>query len=109
MNFKCILKRGKKVESWSASIVEVNDYGNFFEIFISSRSSIRIIVGHGKWGNFVCIPDWNKGTFLSDFRDYFWNAEKLGKLLGKVDGVTTATVIKDMADSIEHNYDENDF
>jgi hypothetical protein len=108
MDFKCKLTIGKKTEIWSARLMEVHDHGAFFEIFIDSRSSIRIIIGHGVWGNFVCIPDWKVGTFLSDFRDYFWNCERLVCLMGnKVDGVTAATVIKEMADSLQHNYDDH--
>ena len=105
MDFECILKKGKNLEKWQASVEYINDNGTFCEVFVSSRSSIRLIVGYGKWGNFVCIPDFNVGTGLADFRDLFWNSEKLSKLIGKVDGITTATVIKGLADIIEHNFD----
>jgi len=109
MEFNCSFKEDKEVESWTSSVREVHEHGSFFEIFISSRSSLRIIVGCGNWGNFVCVPDWNIGTHLSDFRDYFWNSEKLSDLLGKVDGITVATIIKEMADAIEHNYEDDSF
>lgn len=105
MNFECILKKGKKVERWQSSVEYINDNGSFCEVFVSSRSSIRLIVGYGKWGNFVCIPDWNVGTSLADFKNLSWNSEKLSGLIGKVDGVTAATVINGIADIIEHNYD----
>jgi hypothetical protein len=104
MDFECILKKGKKTEKWQASVQYIHDNGTFCEVFVTSRSSIRLIVGHGKWGNFVCIPDFNAGTCLADFRDLFWNSEKLCTLIGKIDGITTATVIKGIADILEHNF-----
>lgn len=105
MEFECIWKKGKKVEKWLARVEEIHDNGKFSEVYISSRSSIRLIIGYGKWGNFVCVPDWKVGIFLADFRDFFWTSEKLCRLMGKVDGITAATVIKEIADIIEHNFE----
>lgn len=105
MKFECVWKKGKKQKRWMATVDYIHDHGRFCEVFINSRSTIRLIIGYGKWGNFVCVPDWNVGTELSDFRDLFWNSEKLCSLMGNVDGITAATVIKGLSDIIEHNFE----
>jgi hypothetical protein len=105
MEFECIWKKGKKVERWLATVECIHDNGQFCEVFVVSRSTIRLIIGYGEWGNFVCVPDWNVGTRLSDFKDLFWNSEKLTNLMGNVDGITAATVIKGISDIVEHNFD----
>lgn len=40
-------------------------------------SSFHLIVGHHKYGTYICIPNWNVGTELASLTDRFWNYERL--------------------------------
>lgn len=107
MQFECRIKRGKKIETWKANVEYLKEHGDFFDVIIFSRSSIRLMVGCGSWGNFVCVPDFKVGCYLSDFKDISWNIKKLTQLLGRIDGITAATVIFEIADILEHNIEED--
>jgi hypothetical protein len=61
---------------------------------IQSRSSIDVIIGCSLYGNYVCVPNFEIGCYLSSFDDMFFNTEILSRLLGEVDGITVATAIK---------------
>ncbi len=98
--FECIWKMQKKCERWPASITYMKNFGSHYEFMIISRSSIRIIIGRSTSGNFICIPDYDAGCYLSDLDDIFWNREKLTKALGKVDGITVAFALKHIADKV---------
>lgn len=40
---------------------------------IQSRSSIDVIIGCSKYGNYVCIPNFEIGCYISNFNDLFFN------------------------------------
>ena len=50
----------------------------------------HILAGRHKYGNYLCIPNHDVGCELSDFSDIFWNEERIGSLMRKVDAVTVA-------------------
>ncbi len=50
-----------------------------------------ILAGRHRYGNYLCIPNHDIGCELSDFSDIFWNEERIGSLMRKVDAVTVAT------------------
>lgn len=93
MKFKCKMKSSNNIETWNGEIKRIINYGNHYEIFIVSRSSIMVVFGKTSRGLFACIPDFNTGCHLVAFEDYFWNNEKLTEILGKVDGITVATAL----------------
>ena len=54
--------------------------GNPTELEITANSwTFHVIVGKHKYGNYICIPNWNVGSELSRLNDYFWNYERLCK------------------------------
>lgn len=67
---------------------------------VESRSSLHIIIGKTKQGNFVCVPNFDIGCYLSRFSDIFWNTERLSSLIGPVDGATVAIAIQYMEDKL---------
>ncbi|MDQ2088199.1 hypothetical protein RBH29_17385 [Herbivorax sp. ANBcel31] len=86
-----ITKKSKEV--WNGEIARINNYGSHYEMLIKSRSSIMLMFGKTSRGGFACAPDFNAGCHLVDFKDLFWNSEKLVSVLGKVDGITAATAL----------------
>lgn len=62
-------------------------------LHIVSRSAFQAIVGDTGFGNFICLPDWGVGAYLSDYSDLFFNKERLIGLLGPIDGVTIACAL----------------
>jgi len=81
-------------EKWFGNIINYEEGNEILEMWVESRSSLHIIIGKTSFGNFVCIPNFNVGCYLSRFNDLFWNSEKLSELMGDVDGVTAAAAIK---------------
>ena len=63
--------------SWEGTI-RILRMGAFCEAEIKARGSLfHLIVGQHKYGNFVCIPNWDIGTELAGLDDIFWNTEHL--------------------------------
>lgn len=100
MNFKCTSHHNGKTESWNGKIVYFKDCSNCIEMNIQSRSFIDVIIGTSKYGNYVCIPNFEVGCYLSSFHDIYYNTERLSRLMGKVDGVTVATAIKSLTSKL---------
>ena len=52
----------------------------FIECEVSSMgNNFHILSGKHKYGRYICIPNWDVGTELSDLSDVFWNRERLEK------------------------------
>jgi hypothetical protein len=94
MEFECSLKINKDFENWKGKITYYNIEDDILEMHVESRSYLHIILGRTQYGNFVCIPNYDAGCYLSTLSDFFWNSEKLSKLIGKIDGITAAAAIK---------------
>jgi hypothetical protein len=95
MEFRCSqTKKNKKIEYWKGTIKCLKEGKDLVEIYVESRSSLHIVIGKTKYGNFVCIPNYDVGCYLSRFNDIFWNTEKLTSLIGEVDGITVARAIE---------------
>jgi hypothetical protein len=101
MRFKCANETGGKNERWEGSITNYIRYESHCEITIQSRSSIMVLFGNTSRGGFACMPDFGAGCHLTDLKDIFWNTEKLVEVLGKVDGITVATALYNLADTIK--------
>ncbi|MBN1216470.1 MAG: hypothetical protein JXA99_13650 [Candidatus Lokiarchaeota archaeon] len=99
MRFECEYKNHLKHEKWEGKIGKVEIHQNNYEFRIESRSGIMIIYGKTTRGYYVCVPDFNAGCHLVDWRDRYWNREKLTEVLGYVDGITIETAI--------HNFFKN--
>lgn len=99
MDFQCKKTSGKRTECWIGSIKNLKKFGSHYEIWIESRSSIFVMFGKTSRGYFACMPDFDAGCHLTDFQDFFWNTERLSKVLGKVDGITVATALKMLSDT----------
>lgn len=82
-------------EDWEGIVTNIQSYGSHYEIFIESRSSIRVLLGTGTSGLFACIPDRQAGCWLSSLDDVRYNGEKLSAAIENVvDGITVAHAFK---------------
>lgn len=85
-------------EKWQALVTETNHHEDFCEIFIKSRSTIRVYIGKSKTGRFICVPDWKAGCWISDLQDLAYNKTKLSKAMKNiVDGTTVAYALLELA------------
>ncbi len=95
MEFKCSqTRKSGKIEYWKGKVTDFKEGDELLEMYVESRSYLHIIIGKTKNGNFVCIPNYDVGCYLSRFNDIFWNTEKLTSLIGEVDGITVAAAIE---------------
>lgn len=100
IEFQCCAEVNNVKESWKGKIIYYKISPLITELHVQSRSSLIIIIGTSKYGNFACIPDFNAGCYLSSLDDIFWNTEKLSSIIGIVDGVTAAEAIKCIHDKL---------
>ena len=89
MDYTCILKSGSRREIWTGELILLVVGNGWYEAEINGRGTyFHILAGQHKYGNYLCIPNHDIGCELSDI---FWNEEKIGSLMRKVDAVTVAT------------------
>ena len=103
MIFSCFYNwvDGEK-ESWTGKIDVVHNYGNHYEIFIVSRSSIQVFIGKSSRGIFNCMPDFHAGCHLSTVDDVFYNKEQLIYAMDNpIDGTTVAFALKKLKSVLE--------
>ena len=90
--YDCILRHGSRREAWTGELILLGGGNGWYEAEINGRGTyFHILAGRHKYGNYLCIPNHDIGCELSDFSDIFWNEEKIGSLMRKVDAVTVAT------------------
>ncbi len=98
-NYKCRMEEEGRIVSWTASIdaIRVTAPGQY-EAEINGRGTyFHVIIGHHKYGNFLCMPNHNIGCELADFSDVRWTIGRLSmRPIRKVDAVTVATGISHM-------------
>jgi hypothetical protein len=99
--FHCQGKFGRKQEHWEGIVTALINHGSHYEIHVDSRSGFTFIVGGCIGGNFISIPAFNVGSALVSYDNYFWNHERLSRLLNKVDATTIAEALRTLR---EHNY-----
>lgn len=56
-------------------------------------SSFHILCGKHKYGNYICIPNWNIGTELSGLSDSFWNFERLTTYYPNLSKADAASIV----------------
>lgn len=101
ISFICTAGAGNRLEeNWEGIIQYFKNYGSHYEVMIQSRSSILVLVGRTTFGYFACIPDWRAGCHLVNFKDLFWNTERLSEIIGDVDGITVAQALYTVADEL---------
>ncbi len=92
MEYICILKDGCRRETWMGELQLLRCTSGQYEAEINGRGTyFHILAGRHKYGNYLCIPNHDVGCELSDFSDIFWNEERIGSLIRRVDAVTVAT------------------
>ena len=96
IQFPCSYQWGEDdYDDWEGSIEQITDLGGHYEIVISSRSRIRLLVGRSTTGLFACLPDDDAGCHLSTLADSFYNSERLIYAMeNPVDGITVACALK---------------
>lgn len=97
IKFNCILETSERDEKWQGEVQRIINFGSHFELFIVSRSSIMVLVGKTSRGSFASMPDFEAGCHLIDFKNKFWNQEKLCSALGLIDGITVATALHQLS------------
>lgn len=83
---------------WEGSWEFINAGSDYEELKIRGRGSCyHLIVGSYTYGNFLCIPEIDIGCALAALDDFFWNYERLSRLLGETDAVTISRALTDFA------------
>ena len=86
---------------WKGTVNQIIPFGSHYEVFILSRSSLRVLIGKSSSGLFACLPDFSVGCHLSSLNDAFYNNEKLIHALGNaVDSTTVACALKALASTL---------
>jgi hypothetical protein len=95
IEFRCTYQWDEnEKDDWYGAIKQIINYGSHYEVFISSRSSLRVLIGESSSGLFACLPDFRAGCHLSTLDDTFYNSEKLIYALSNpVDGTTVACAL----------------
>jgi hypothetical protein len=103
MIFSCFYHwEGGERESWTGKIDYIHNYGGHYEIFILSRSSIRVFIGKSSRGIFACMPDFHASCHLSSPNDVFYNKEKLIYAMDNaIDGATIAYALEKLKDVLK--------
>jgi len=92
INYTCYGSGGLEQPSWEGTLTPLR-LTNPYEAEVSARgSSFHLVAGTHKYGNYLCIPNWNIGTELAALSDRFWNYEKLSEFtdLSDVDAYSVA-------------------
>ena len=99
MKYTCILRHGSRRETWEGALILLRGEPGFYEAEINGRGTyFHILAGRHKYGNYLCIPNHDVGCELSDFSDIFWNEERIGSLMRRVDAVTVAAELVHLPD-----------
>ena len=101
ISFQCREKIGKTYQEWEGCVKSIHNHGSHYEIQIQSRSGFTFMVGNCTAGAFISIPDYNVGCELASYGDYFWNNERLSRIMNRVDAATVAQALQTLA---ENNY-----
>lgn len=103
IKFRCTYQWNEyEKDDWDGSVNKIVHYGSHYEVFITSRSSLRVLIGKSSSGLFACLPDFFVGCHLSTLNDTFYNREKLIHALDNpVDGTTVAYALNAMASVLE--------
>lgn len=77
LEYECHGSKRMKPSEWKGSI-NVVSMKEPYEVEIEARGShFHLIIGKHKYGNYMCLPNWNIGSEMAAMQDSFWNWEKL--------------------------------
>jgi hypothetical protein len=66
-----------------------------YEMNLSFNGNIyHIIVGKHRYGNYICIPNWDIGCELAFFSDTFWNIERLTRHIAETEATAIVKGLK---------------
>lgn len=83
---------------WEGSWELVGAGSDYEELKIRGRGSCyHLVIGSYSYGNYLCIPEIDIGCALGSLNDWFWNYERLSRLLGKTDAITISRGLNDFA------------
>lgn len=89
-------------DDWQGFVTQIIPLGSQYEVLISSRSSIQVVVGKCSSGLYACLPDYQAGCLLGALEDTFFNSERLIYAMeNPVDGTTVACALKVLAKVLE--------
>lgn len=92
--YTCYGKNNMKPKQWQGEIKAMRLGVNFVELEIDSRGSyFHILVGRHRYGNFICIPNWNIGTEIAEMTDRFWNLERITNYYPKLHKVDAISIV----------------
>jgi hypothetical protein len=103
IHFRCSFQWDEDdCDDWDGIIKQITCFGNHYEILITSRSSIRLLLGKGSSGLFACLPEYHAGCNLSSLDDTFYNSDRLIYAMENlVDGTTVACALKELSNVLE--------
>ncbi len=94
MKYTCILENDAGCETWEAEVclLKASRTGRQYEAEIEGRGTyFHILTGQHKYGDYLCIPTHDVGGELSRLSDFFWNRERISRLMKEEDAVTVTT------------------
>lgn len=87
-----------EIHKWFAEIKRIEKYKNYQLIRVEGKgSAIDILVGRTASYNWICLPEMEVASQLSDWSDTFWNWEKLSRLVSPCDAITITNVLATLA------------
>ena len=94
---------GSKMPPWEGTLLPIKLTEPYEVEVIARGSSFHLIVGHHKYGTYICIPNWNVGTELASLTDCYWNYERLTSYanLAKVDAYSVASALAELSKIIK--------
>jgi hypothetical protein len=91
-------EEGKEIatkETWEAKAeVTFVRPGIIDAIFEGRLTRLAVIIGVSRYGNFIAIPELYVSSPLAEWKDLFWNTERLSAHMNKIDAITVTTGIK---------------
>ena len=96
MDYKCDGPPGMEPRHWTGKIRLLKGTDPY-EVEASARGSeFHIICGSHRYGNYLCVPNWDIGMELSELDDILWNK---GKHMQSCPGLSAVDAIS-IADAI---------
>ena len=94
---------GSKMPPWEGTLLPIKLTEPYEVEVIARGSSFHLIVGHHKYGTYICIPNWNVGTELASLTDCYWNYERLTSYakLAKVDAYSVVSALAELSKIIK--------
>lgn len=94
LDYLCVWKPGVEPPGrWPGRIRLIKDTDPYEMEATARYSSFHILCGKHKYGNYICIPNWDIGTELSGLSDSFWNFERLTTYYPNLSKADAASIV----------------